>query len=122
MTLTTVHTFVLLGLFMFGVLFNAFVTWLGERKRGQTALLVVAGVAVTLLGVAVVDWQAAMWAALCFVASGSPMVFGEWWRNVVARGEEAAAAREEARRAIEAARATLGSVSIETQGDGNDGA
>jgi len=98
------HLAVVLGLLLFGVLFNWFVAWLGERKRGQVAMLVVIGVAVTLAGAAVVDWRAAVWVGVCFVASGTPMVLGEWWRGVVRRSEEADAARRALEQALAEAR------------------
>jgi len=106
-TWSSLHLAVVFGLLLFGVLFNWFVAWLGERKRGQVAMLVVIGVAVTLAGAAVVDWRAALWVGVCFVASGAPMVLGEWWRGVVRRSEEAAAARRALEEALRAARATV---------------
>ena len=93
---------VLFGLFFFGVAYNQFVGWLGARKEGYTAYLVAVGVAVTLAGLgAVYSWQAAMWAALCFVASGAPMMLGEAWRHGVSRWQDIERERREALRTIE---------------------
>lgn len=88
---------VLFGLFFFGVAYNQFVGWLGARKEGYTAYLVAVGVAITLAGLGVAySWQAAMWAALCFVASGAPMMLGEAWRHAARRWQAIEQARREA--------------------------
>ncbi len=76
---------VLFGLVMFGFVFNTLVDWLAARKEGYTSLLVVLGVMVTLAGVALISWQAAVYCFLGFVASGSPMVVGDIARAVKAR-------------------------------------
>lgn len=78
---------VLFGLFTFGVLFNLAVE-IAERRgwlEGYTALAVVAGVIVTLAGVALIDWRAAAISLICFIASGTPMVIGSAWRYIRAR-------------------------------------
>ena len=112
------HTAVMAGLLFFGVAFNAFVAWLGERKRGQTAMLVVIGVAVTLAGAAVVDFWAAVWVGVCFVASGAPMVLGEWWRGVQRSAEDARRAREELEAALRQARGTVSAIAGDVDDDG----
>ena len=73
------------GLFCFGWAFNAAVTHLGDRKDGYVSLLVVAGVLVTLGGVALVCWQAAILSAAAFAVSGIPMIVGDIWRHIKAR-------------------------------------
>ena len=78
---------VIIGLFLFGVAYNAFVGWTQRRgyEEGYTAILVVIGVLVTLAGVAIIDWSAARITAFAFIASGSPMIAGSIWRHVRAR-------------------------------------
>ena len=73
---------VLFGLFMFGCAYNYFVGALNGKKDGYLAMLVAAGVAMTLLGVAIVSWQAAVLVLACFAASGIPMIIGEVSRSV----------------------------------------
>ena len=75
---------VLIGLFLFGVAYNAFVGWAQSRgyEEGYTAILVVIGVLVTLAGVAIIDWNAARITTFAFIASGSPMIAGSIWRHV----------------------------------------
>jgi len=78
---------VLAGLFVFGLLYNWAVGWLENRgyDEGYTSFLVVVGVLVTLGGVAVLDWRAALLTVAAFVFSGVPMIVGSWWRHVQAR-------------------------------------
>lgn len=78
----------LFALFMFGWAFNALVGWLDERKDGYTSLLVAAGVLITLGGVAMIDWRAAVLCLICFTASGGPMILGDIGRAI--RKREAA--------------------------------
>jgi len=59
-----------------------FVDYLDDRKDGYVALLVVAGVLVTLGGVALIDWRAAVLALVALAASGTPMVIGDILRTV----------------------------------------
>lgn len=78
---------VLLGLALFGTLYNQLVSHLEKKgySEGFVSLLVAAGSGVTLLGMAVLDWQAALLALVCFMASGSPMILGSILRYVQAR-------------------------------------
>ncbi len=78
---------VLIGLLIFGVLYNWAVGWLEARgyDEGYTSFLVVVGVLVTLSGVALLDWHAALLTMVAFVCSGVPMIVGSWWRHVQAR-------------------------------------
>lgn len=98
---------VVFGLFMFGIAYNALVGWIGERKEGYTSLLVVGGVLITLLGAAIVSWQAALWIVLCFSASGIPMIIGDILRYIHKR-EKALA---EQRQMIERMALAAGSIS-----------
>ena len=78
---------VLLGLGWFGAAYAAFVYRLGDRQEGYTALLVVGGVLVTLIGVAIVDLSAAIMCLLAFAASGTPMIVGSIYRYVQLRDQ-----------------------------------
>ena len=83
---------VLISLLAFGFTYDALVGWL-ERKgyaRGYTALLVVFGTAVTLIGFGLLigSWPMALLATACFAASGAPMVLGSWWRHVIQRAKD----------------------------------
>jgi len=88
---------VLMGLLLFGIGYNWFVTRLeqGGHDRGYTSLLVVVGVMVTLAGaLVVVGWWAVLVVALCFVASGTPMIVGSIARYTRERAAEARLVRE----------------------------
>ena len=76
---------VLLG---FGILYNEIVAWLQRQgySQGYTALLVIAGTAITLLlAVPVIGIGAALKVAGLFAASGLPMTLGSIQRYVQAR-------------------------------------
>lgn len=70
----------LLSLFVFGVGYNIFVTWLNRRgwENGVTAPLVIIGVAVTVtIGVLPIFGKEPVFYLLTiFVASGVPVTFG----------------------------------------------
>lgn len=85
------------ALFAFGLLYNALVAWLERHgyDEGYTAILVVFGAAITLLGVAVIDWRAALLAFGAFASSGFWMVVGSWWRHVQARSRSQKLLREQ---------------------------
>ena len=89
---------VLFALLMFGLFFNGHVARLGEQKQGYTGLLVAAGVAVTLAGLALVWWQAALAALIAFIPSGVPMIAGDISRHIRAREQALEAMRKEAGR------------------------
>ena len=92
---------VMAALLAFGILYNAVITW-AERKRmleGYTAYAVALGVLVTLAGVAVVDWRAAVLSLAAFTASGLPMLAGSTWRYIDARHKEREYERQAARMA-----------------------
>ena len=97
---------ILMGLSVFGIIYNSFVTWL-ERQghdRGYTALLVVAGVVVTLAAaVLLVGWWTVMVIGLLFVASGMPMILGSIARYVSERRRDEAMARRLAEDSIDLA-------------------
>lgn len=62
---------------IFSILYNRWMTDLGERKHGYTALLVALGNAVTLGVVAVISWKAALIGFVAFVVSGTAMIIGD---------------------------------------------
>jgi predicted PurR-regulated permease PerM len=73
--------------FAFGILFNELVDWLHKRgyERGITALLVVAGVAATvLIPFVIFGWRVFSFAdiVVIFFGSGPPMVAGDWRRYI----------------------------------------
>lgn len=83
--------YVIAGLFLFGLSYNAFVAWLEGQghDKGYTAFLVVGGVLITLAGLAVItNVETAILAIGCFAASGLPMIFGSVGRYVRARASE----------------------------------
>ena len=72
---------VLMGLVLFGLGFNWAVSQMGPKIRGRRAALVVGGVFGTLVGsIFVIGFVEAVLVGLCFVASGVPMIVGEWVR------------------------------------------
>lgn len=84
---------VLTALAMFGYWFNRFVGW-AQRKgydEGATAFEVVIGVLVTVGGASVLIWgrpfdaESLLLLIVCFIASGTPMIFGAWERYAAAR-------------------------------------
>lgn len=75
---------VFLMLLIFGGLYNLLVAYL-ERYgylEGYLSLIVAAGVFVTLIGIAILSWQAALIILVCFVASGTPMIIGSITRYI----------------------------------------
>lgn len=97
MTLTLTLVALYLGLMLFGVGYNALISY-AERTRaleGYTALAVVAGVMVTVLAAAVALWSVTLdgwqWGAIllgAFGASGLPMLLGSIGRYVALRQAE----------------------------------
>lgn len=75
---------VLALLFCAGILYNALVDYVQQQlpdRHGVTALLVVVGVGWTLIGLLLLtDLNTFILALLCFIASGSPMIFGSMAR------------------------------------------
>lgn len=89
-----------IGLFLAGMAYNHIVEWIEQRgyDEGYTALLVVVGVGLTLLGVAILDTGAAALALAAFCFSGLPMVAGSIWRHVRRRERSQEMIRREALR------------------------
>lgn len=67
-----------------GILYNAVVNFVQDQlphRHGVTAWLVVGGVAWTLVGLLLLtDLQVFLTALLCFMASGTPMIWGSMRR------------------------------------------
>lgn len=80
---------VFISLALFGVGYNAFVSWAERRgyTEGYLSLVVALGVAVTLAGVAVLSIEAALLSLGAFAASGTPMIIGSIWRHLKRREE-----------------------------------
>lgn len=78
---------VIAALMLFGILYNLIIGWAEEKRylEGYTALAVALGVLITLVGVALVSWQAAVITLGAFVASGTPMLAGSISRYMRAR-------------------------------------
>jgi hypothetical protein len=97
----------LFGLLMFGVVYAVFVYWLDERKRGYTSLLVVAGVSITMIGIALMDaltdWPAVVITGVCFICSGTPMIVGEIVKTIRQRQAEITRQLEHAHQTAEQA-------------------
>jgi len=76
---------ILAALLMFGLWFNSYVERRVESSEpGEqpfTWVWVVFGTLATLAGLAVIDWQAAALALICFTASGVPMIIGAIGRH-----------------------------------------
>ena len=68
---------VMVSLFLFAVLYDLLVSRLGDLHYGYTSFLVAGGVGMTLGAMAVICWQAAFLAVVCFMVSGIPMIVGE---------------------------------------------
>lgn len=86
---------VFLALVLFGVGYNALIGYLERRHYidGFTSLAVALGALITLTGVAILSWQAALIAMACFTASGLPMIVGSIVRYIRARARETEAIR-----------------------------
>lgn len=78
---------VLLGLLLFGIGYNAFVSWAERRgyTEGFLSLIVAFGVFVTLCGVAILSIHAALLTLGAFAATGTPMIIGSILRYLKAR-------------------------------------
>lgn len=86
-----------IGLILFGILFNHCTAELNRRgySEGYTWLLVVIGVAITVIASAAeIGWEPALVLLKNFVASGTPMAAGDIYRYISARRAESDAAKE----------------------------
>lgn len=85
-------TLLLIYLFLlaFGILYNLVIAWLDTHGylEGYTSLAVVAGVLVTLAGLAIILPLAALIALGAFAASGIPVIIGSIWRHVRNREQD----------------------------------
>jgi len=79
------------ALFLFGLAFNALIDRWNRAgyDDGYTWLLVVIGVAVTVIAAGfTIGWTAVITLFVFFAASGLPMALGDIWRHVKARRAE----------------------------------
>lgn len=81
---------ILLGLVLFGVVYNLLVDFLESNKysEGFMSILVAFGVFGTLVGIAFISWPLALMAFAGFAASGLPMIVGSITRYVRQRSKE----------------------------------
>lgn len=93
------NTAVFLGLFLFGLAFNAVIGYAEGRTwlKGYMYAAVALGVAGTLAGVWLIDPQAAELTFWAFVASGLPMAIGAMYRHAREREEQIIQARQDAK-------------------------
>jgi hypothetical protein len=93
---------VYVALLVFGVGYNALIHHLEQRgyAEGYTAILVVGGVAITLGGVATLNYEAAMITLGAFAASGLPMVIGSMYRHATMRARAQKAMRDDATKGV----------------------
>lgn len=96
-TLTLILTWggLLIGLSVFGIFYNSFVTFLENQgyHEGYVSHLVVVGCSVTIAASTLVVGIDAAWKVFaCFFCSGLPMVIGSMWRYAQKRrrGKETA--------------------------------
>jgi hypothetical protein len=107
---------VLVSLALFGIGYNALVSRLETNGmgRGFTALLVVGGVLVTLIGAAaLIGIERTLWVLACFAASGTPMVIGAWERFARQRQADERAARQLAKEMLSDDEKTSGWVRLQ---------
>lgn len=76
-TLITLSVSAVIILAIFSVIYNRWMTDLGEKKDGYTAILVAIGNAFTLLVVAFISWKAALIVLVAFIADGTAMIAGD---------------------------------------------
>lgn len=91
------------ALFVAGFFYNLLVAWL-ERKHydeGYTAILVIGGVAITLVGIGLLSIEVAGLMFGAFSASGFWMVIGSMWRHARKRERAQQAIIDEAKRLAE---------------------
>jgi hypothetical protein len=74
------------ALVAFGAAYNSLMDRL-RNKSGYVSIFVAGGVLVTLVGVAIISWQAALLALGAFACSGLPMIAGSMYRYMRATEE-----------------------------------
>jgi len=81
---------VIIELFLIGIFYNLLIEWASKKGflEANQADAVVFWVALTLIGLALLDWEAAKLALIAFIATGLPMWFGYKWRYAQARRRE----------------------------------
>lgn len=91
------------ALFVFGFGYNLLVDFVKRRRydEGYTALLVVAGVLITVLGIGLLSIECAALVLGAFSCSGFWMVLGSMWRHARKRERSQQAIINEAKRLAE---------------------
>ena len=84
-------------LLLIGIFYNLFIEWASEKGylEANLADAVMFWVALTLIGLAFLDWEAGKLALIAFTASGLPMWLGYKWRYAQTRRREKETKREE---------------------------
>lgn len=88
---------ILAMLHLLGWGYNAVIAWAEGKKylEGHTAYAVALGVAFSLAPFVWFESVKLWWIYAGFVASGTPMMIGSWWRHVTARELDQKALRNE---------------------------
>jgi len=88
---------VIIELFLIGIAYNLFIDWASKKGflEANQADAIVFWVIFTLIGLALLDWRAALLAFITFSVSGLPMWLGYKWRYAQARRREKVEKREE---------------------------
>jgi predicted tellurium resistance membrane protein TerC len=88
---------IIIELILIGILYNLIIEWASKRGylEANLADAIVFWVALTLIGLALLNWNAAKLAFIAFTATGLPMWFGYKWRYAQARRREKVEKREE---------------------------
>jgi predicted tellurium resistance membrane protein TerC len=93
------------GLVIFGIGYNAVVAWVNRHPSGHegyTALLVVIGVAITVLATTpLIGIESLLVLIIAFCCSGAPMIAGDVIRYIKARDRYAQTLNEDARQLLE---------------------
>lgn len=89
---------VYIGLILVGIIYAILIYLISEKGylEGYTSLAVVGGVLVTLAGVYFIFPLAAAYTLGAFVCTGTPMIIGDWLKNVRRRAKEQERIRAEA--------------------------
>lgn len=95
---------VVIGLLLFGMVYNRVVGWMEREGHadGYVAFLVCAGVGATLLawGLLGQRWNDVLLLLALFMASGLPMILGSMARHMRARARDRAAERADVQKVL----------------------
>lgn len=89
---------VYIGLILVGIIYAILIYWVSEKGylEGYTSLAVVGGVLITLAGVYFIFPLAVAYTLGAFFCTGTPMIVGDWLKNVRRRAKEQERIRAEA--------------------------